>query len=166
MHYWNIFGKLNWIFIIIPELKKKLPVFVSESGVINYSWCMRSMPWVHRRETHPKCIRVGRYKILVYRSEHRDWWFLPFLSWTIWFLLDFGRPCSQICYDSVELMTMVMTLILSFGHKHFTALLIYLPTLKHCMLYGFLVVYYLLQLFKFDGKIWPWAFIAIEAILL
>lgn len=34
------------------------------------------------------------------------------------------------------------------------------------MLYGFLVVYYLLQLFKFDGKIWLWAFIAIEAILL
>lgn len=48
----------------------------------------------------------------------------------------------------------------------FTALLIYLPTLKHCMLYGFLVVYDLLQLFKFDGKIWLWAFIAIEAILL
>ena len=48
---------------------------------------------------------------------------------------------------------MVMTLILSFGRKHFTALLIYLSTLKHCMLYGFLVVYYLLQLFKFDGKI-------------
>ena len=31
---------------------------------------------------------------------------------------------------------------------------------------SYLVVYYLLQLFKFDGKIWLWAFIAIEAILL
>ena len=48
-------------------VKNNLSRFV---GQTNCPWCIRSMYLVHRRETHAKCVRIGKYIIVCAHFYH------------------------------------------------------------------------------------------------